>query len=83
MKPHKLLKTQQSVIAHRPISSGGIKQNEANFTPSPDEVARKAYLNYENERSQPGHDIQHWLKAEADLIAEHNLTGVPGFYNRT
>jgi hypothetical protein len=83
MKHHKSSKTQQAVIAPRPNSSGGTDQNEANFTPSPDEVARKAYFSYENEGSRPGHEVQHWLKAEADLIAERNLTRVHGFHNRT
>jgi len=57
--------------------------NEINFSPSPDEVARKAYFSYENEGSRPGHDVQHWLKAEADLIMERNLNGVHGFHNKT
>ena len=42
------------------------------FTPSPDEVAKKAYFNYVNEGSESGHDVQHWLAAEAQLITEHN-----------
>ena len=83
MKHHKLSKTQQAVIAPRPTSAARIDQNEINFSPAPDEVARKAYFAYENERSQPGHDVQHWLKAEADLIAERNLTRVHGFHNQT
>jgi hypothetical protein len=83
MKHHKLSKTQQAVIAPRPTSAAGIGQDEINFTPSPDEVARKAYFAYENLGSQPGHEVQHWLKAEADLIAERNLTRVHGFHNRT
>jgi len=83
MKHHKLSKTQQAVIAPRPTSIAGMDVNEISFTPSPDEVARRAYFAYENERSQPGHDVQHWLKAEADLIAERNLTRVHGFHNRT
>jgi hypothetical protein len=53
------------------------------FVPSPDEVARKAYFNYENEGSRPGRDVQHWLAAEADLIAERNLTRGHGFHNKT
>jgi hypothetical protein len=56
--------------------------SEVNFTPSPDEVARRAYFSYENEGSLPGRDVQHWLKAEADLIAERKLTRVHGFHNR-
>ena len=83
MKHHKLSKTQQAVIAPRPTSAAGADQNEINFSPSPDEVARKAYFAYENERSEPGHDVQHWLKAEADLIAERNLTRVHGYHNPT
>src|SRR5271170_6114266 len=65
-------------------SAGGItSQNEINFVPSSDEVARRAYFCYENEGSKPGRDVQHWLKAEADLIAERNQTRVHGFHNRT
>ena len=83
MRHHKLSKTQQAVIAPRPTSAAGIDQNEINFAPSPDEVARKAYFAYENQGSQPGHEVQHWLAAEAELIAERNLTRVHGFHNRT
>jgi hypothetical protein len=83
MKHHKLSKTQQAVIAPRPTSAAGVDQKEINFTPSPDEVARKAYFSYVNQGSQPGHEVQHWLKAEADLIAERNLTRVHGFHNQT
>jgi len=83
MKHHKLSKIQQTVIAPRPTSSAGQDQDEISFTPSPVEVARRAYFAYENERSQPGHDVQHWLKAEADLIAERNLTRTHGFHNQT
>jgi hypothetical protein len=83
MRHHKLSKTQQAVIAPRPTSAAGIDQNEISFSPSPDEVARKAYFAYENQGSQPGHEVQHWLAAEAELIAERNLTRVHGFHNRT
>jgi Protein of unknown function (DUF2934) len=83
MKHHKLSKTQQAVIAPRPTSAAGIGQDETNFAPSPDEVARKAYFAYENQGSQPGHEVQHWLAAEAELIAERNLTRVHGFHNQT
>ena len=83
MKHHKLSKTQQTIIAPRPTSAAGNGQDEIRFTPSPDEVARRAYFAYENERSQPGHDVQHWLQAEADLIAERNLTRVHRIHNQT
>ena len=59
------------------------QQNESTFVPSPDEVSRRAYFAYENQGAAPGHDVQHWLKAEADLIAERNQTRVHGFHNRS
>jgi hypothetical protein len=58
-------------------------QNEADFTPSSDEVARRAYFAYENQGSVEGRDVQHWLEAEADLIAERKLTRTHGFHNQT
>jgi Protein of unknown function (DUF2934) len=57
--------------------------NQNNFAPSPDEVARKAYFSYVNQGSRPGHEVQHWLAAEAELIAERNLTRIHGFHNKT
>jgi hypothetical protein len=83
MKHHKLSKIQQAVITPQLTSSAGMGQDEISFTPSPDEAARKTCFAYENEHSQAGHDVQHWLKAEADLIAERNLTRVHGFHNQT
>jgi hypothetical protein len=83
MKHHKASPTQVAVIDPRPTSTARIDQNEKSFAPSPDEVRRKAYFCYENEGSQPGHEVQHWLKAEADLIAERNLSRVHGYHNKT
>jgi len=65
------------------VATTALNQNEINFTPSTDEVARRAYFSYENQGSLPGHDVQHWLKAEAELITERNRTRVHGFHNRT
>jgi hypothetical protein len=36
-----------------------------------------------NEGSPQGRDVQHWLAAKAELIAERNLTRVHGFHNKT
>jgi hypothetical protein len=83
MKYHELSRNHGPSIALPSTSPTGGQSQEAAFTPSPDEVARKAYFAYENEGSRPGHEVQHWLKAEADLIAERNLTRVHGFHNRT
>jgi hypothetical protein len=68
--------------APKPAQTAGAGQNITDFAPSADEVARKAYFAYVNQGSLPGRDVQHWLAAEAELIAERNLTRVHGFHNR-
>jgi hypothetical protein len=74
---------QQTAGAPKQTTLADPKQNEAVFAPSADEVARRAYFTYENEGSLQGRDVQHWLAAEAELIAERNLTRVHGFHNQT
>ncbi len=69
--------------ALQPTAAAEVNQGGIDFVPSPDEVARRAYLSYVNQGSLPGHDVQHWLEAEADLLAERNLTRVHGYHNRT
>ena len=75
--------TQKPAGAARSAATGKINQSAIDFAPSPDEVARRAYFIYENQGSLPGQDVQHWLAAEAELIAGRNLTRVHGFHNRT
>jgi Protein of unknown function (DUF2934) len=60
-----------------------VMEHEVDFAPSSDEVARRAYFTYVNQGSRQGHEVQHWLEAEAELIAERNLTRVHGFHNRS
>jgi hypothetical protein len=74
---------QKPASASRPAEAADLNQNKMDFAPSPDEVARRAYFSYVNQGSLPGHDVQHWLEAEAQLLAERNLTRVHGFHNRT
>jgi hypothetical protein len=83
MKHNQFPQGQNQKTAGAPSQAGASNQNEINFAPSPDEVARRAYFSYENQGSLPGHDVQHWLKAEAELLAERNLTRVHGFHHQT
>ena len=53
------------------------------FSPSAEEVSRRAYFAYVNAGSRPGQDVQHWLAAEAELTAERNRTRTHNFHNRT
>jgi hypothetical protein len=57
-------------------------QSAPDFLPSADDAARMAYLAYVNEGSQGGCDVQHWLEAEAQLLAQCNLTRLHALRNR-
>ena len=74
---------QKTANAPQPTSAAALSPNEIDFTPAPDEVARRAYFAYVNQGSLDGHEVQHWLAAEAELIAERQLTRVHGFHHRT
>ncbi len=74
---------QQPAGAPKPAAVADLKRNEVNFAPSADEVARRAYFAYVNEGSPSGRDVQHWLAAEAQLIAERNRTRAHGFHHQT
>ncbi|MGC9940430.1 MAG: DUF2934 domain-containing protein [Verrucomicrobiota bacterium] len=71
--------TQKAARATRLASA----PDESAFIPSPDEVARRAYFAYVNQGSLEGHEVQHWLTAEAELIAERKQTRIHGFHNKT
>lgn len=74
---------QEPAGASRPAAAEELNQNRIDFTPSADEVARRAYFSHVNEGSLQGQEVQHWLAAEAELIAERKLTRVHGFHNPT
>ncbi|MEI6391502.1 MAG: DUF2934 domain-containing protein [Verrucomicrobiota bacterium] len=76
-------RNQRPVRASRPIVATDLSQGGSDFSPSPEEVARRAYFSYVNQGSLPGHEVQHWLEAEAQLLAERDLTRVHGYHNRT
>jgi len=73
----------EPTLAIRQVKVTDLNQNAHDFVISPDEVARRAYFAYVNEGSSPGREVQHWLAAEAELIAERNQTRHHGFHNRT
>jgi hypothetical protein len=83
MKHNKYPQDQSLPNPSRQTLAANLSQNPGDFAPSADEVARRAYFSYVNQGSPPGRDVQHWLEAEAQLLAERNLTRVHGFHNRT
>jgi hypothetical protein len=72
------MKHKNSPQDQQPKSAGAIRsnttqalaQNETKLKPSAEEVSRRAYFRYLNEGSPAGRDVQHWLEAEAYLMAE-------------
>jgi hypothetical protein len=85
MKHHKLPKDLNPipVSAAQSTAAASLIEGAKNYVPEADEVARRAYFTYVNQGSLPGHEVQHWLTAEAELIAERNQTRIHGFHNRT
>jgi len=74
---------QASAGTSRPAAVKKLGQDEIDFVPSPDEVARRAYFTYVNEGSPLGRHVEHWLNAEAQLIAERNRTRAHGYHTRS
>jgi hypothetical protein len=83
MKHNKYPQDQKPSDTLRQTPAANLNQDAISFVPSADEVARRAYFSYVNQGSPPGRDVQHWLEAEAQLLAERNLTRIHGFHNRT
>jgi len=85
MKQNQILpaRPQKTANAPRPTSAGTLSASEIDFVPSLDEVARRAYFAYVNQGSLDGHEVRHWLQAEAELVAERNRTRAHGFHNQT
>jgi hypothetical protein len=83
MRKHNFSKDQnQSPVGKlRPVRVEATNGSRIDFTPSPDEVAKRAYFSYVSEGSLDGHDVQDWLAAEAELVAEGKLSRIRGFYN--
>jgi hypothetical protein len=83
MKKHKFAKDKNQIpggksrLAPVQASNG----SGIDFTPSPVEVAKRAYFSFVSEGSLHGHDVQDWLAAEARLVAEGKLSRIHGFYS--
>ena len=58
----------KKVEAQNPTVGAALIQIITAFAPSPQTVARRAYAIYEQQGSPHGHDVKHWLEAEAQLF---------------
>jgi hypothetical protein len=82
MKDNSYPRDRKTAATPLPKAAINLSQNKTDFAPPPDVVARKANFSYVNQGSRPGHEVRHWLAAEAELIAERKRAGPYGFRHR-
>jgi hypothetical protein len=58
-----------SIHVHAPVKTPHINQRHAAVKTSHDEIAGLAYNLFSASGCIPGHDVEHWLQAEAQLTA--------------
>ncbi|HEX5398706.1 MAG TPA: DUF2934 domain-containing protein [Verrucomicrobiae bacterium] len=56
-----------SIHAHAPVRTQKGKQRHAAVKLSHDEIAERAYNLFSASGYIPGHDVEHWLQAEAQI----------------
>ncbi len=61
--------------AHLHPAASHAQSPQEDFVPTAEEVARRAYLLFENHGEAKGRDVQDWLQAEAELKAESQCSG--------
>ena len=66
--PSSLEANQQTAKAQESAVGAALIEILTAFPPAPEAVSRRAYAIYEQQGSQPGHDVKHWLEAEAQLL---------------
>lgn len=54
------------------VFQAGTPSSFGSRVPTIGDIAKSAYLSYVNQGSQPGHDVRHWLEAEALLLAQQD-----------
>jgi len=75
MKHKHFLEDQNQNLADVPRSaaSANLNQSGIGLAPSADAVAQRVYFIYGNQGSLPGYEVEDWLEAETQLLAERNL----------
>ena len=58
-----------SIHAQAPVRTPKHNQRHTHVRPSHNEIAERAYNLFSASGSIPGHAVEHWLQAEAQLIA--------------
>jgi hypothetical protein len=58
-----------SIHDHAPVRTQKSNQRHAAVKPSHDEIAERAFNLFSASGYIPGHDVEHWLQAEAQITA--------------
>jgi hypothetical protein len=58
-----------SIHAHAPAKTPNNHQRHAALKPSHDEIAERAFILFSAGGYIPGHDVENWLQAEAEITA--------------
>jgi len=58
-----------SMHDHAPVRTQKSNQRHAAAKPAHDEIAERAYHLFSASGYIPGHDVEHWLQAEAQMTA--------------
>jgi hypothetical protein len=58
-----------SIHDHAPVRTPKNNQRHAAIKPSHDEIAERAYNLFSASGYIPGHDVEYWLQAEAQITA--------------
>jgi hypothetical protein len=67
----------------RSTATAALIEKEIGFAPWADEVATRTRFSQAKHGLQPWLEVQRWLAAEAEFIAQHHLTRVHRFQNQT
>jgi Protein of unknown function (DUF2934) len=69
---------------HESEKPAGEEAGTSSYNPikaSPRQVSEQAYFYYLNAGSSHGHDLEHWFRAEKDLMAGQSRTTSHGAHN--
>ena len=68
MKQKDSFQSKQSADTQHLAPMTNLNRSKINVQPSREEVAKRAYAMYLNQGCLQGHDLEHWLLAEAEII---------------
>jgi hypothetical protein len=75
MKPQPKSKNRKPAATSSLGAMAPMDQTFTPFVPTSEAVAQRAYHNYQNHGASDGNDVEDWLRAESELVAEQFSSG--------